>query len=75
MATDDRAAAIMQLVYLVGVFAVVILQDPTLRAEAVLIAKRFRAALIGPTQDDEPAPAEVSAVIASAERILQEGEV
>lgn len=68
---NDKTAAVLQLVYLVGVLAIVILQDPGLRSEAMMIVRRLKAAITDAIRDDEPAPAEVSAVIASAERILK----
>lgn len=70
MTTSDRRDAVFQLVYLAGVFAVVILQDPGLRAEVVTLLRRARARVV-PEPETVPAPADVSAMLRTAEEITR----
>lgn len=75
MTTPERdkttTAAILDLVWLAGMLALVVLQDPTLRSEARSFVERLK---VRARPVVEPAPAQVSAVIASAEDILKRGE-
>lgn len=65
-------AALLELLSIVGAVAVVVLQDPGLRADAKVIARKVGLALIGEPTTDVPAPLDVRGVLDEASRLTKE---
>lgn len=73
--TRDKAALaalLLELLSIVGAVAIVVLQDPGLRADARVIARKIGLALIGEPTTDSPSPVDVRGVLDAAEVITKE---